>query len=128
MLYSVIPTMLFETEDLVTLADKGIQYEEGTQNIGKVKVPCYKFMNITETQVFDLLESRQLNESEEQEKASFANRASAVLFLQLRKVNMIKDPEKKVVAVTSLTASVMALAAINSRVAQRFLSLVRALS
>lgn len=128
MIYSIIPKMLLETEDLVTLEDKGIQYEEGTQTIGRIKVPCYKFLNINETQVFDLLESRQLNESEEQEKASFANRSSAVLFLQLRKVNMIKDPERKILAVTSLTASVMALASVSPRVAQRFLSLVRALS
>lgn len=125
---SIIPKMLFETEDLITLSDKGIEYEEGTQTIGKIKVPCYKFYGLDEMQVFDALESHQLLESEAQERFAFANRATAIIFLQIRKVSSIKTPETKVAAIAALTSSVMALGAVNARIGQRFLSLVRSLS
>lgn len=128
MKYAIIPKMLFETEDLVNLADSGIYFDDGDQAIGTVKVPCYRFYNIDEMQVFDKIYTKLYETSNQQEKTAFANRATAVIFIQLRRVNSIKNPEAKIAAVAALTSSVMALGAIDPRVASRFLSLVRALS
>ena len=79
-------------------------------------------------EVFNQLESTKLYESEEQERNSFAQRAVAVIFMQLRKVTNLKDPETKVAAVSALTSAIIGLGVISPRLAQRFLALIRGLS
>ena len=127
MKYAIIPKMLFETEDIVALMDKGLQFESGDVTIGKTKVPCYRFHNLDEMEVFDILYTKMYESNDDQEKLAFANKATSLIFIQIRKVSAIKNPELKVCAVNSLSSAVMSLAAVNARIASRFLSLVRSL-
>lgn len=131
MINSIIPKFVFDEEDINYLKEQGIQIQEGLQTINKYKVPCYKFYNLNETEVFDLLdENCILNESSNTEidRTNFASRVVSVLFLQIRKVTAIKDKDLKSAAAVSLLAAVNSLAALNTNYARRFLPLVRSLS
>ena len=55
MINSIIPKFLFNEEDIIYLRDKGLQITEGNQIVGEYKVPCYKFFNMNEIEVFDTL-------------------------------------------------------------------------
>lgn len=128
MIAAVIPKFLFENEDIITLKDKGIQLQEGIQTIGKYKVPCYKFLNLTETEVFDELETNSLLEAEDKTQINgYANRMVSILFLKLRQIATIKDNDQKVAASCSLAAAVNSLATLNIGYAKRFLPLLRSL-
>ena len=123
---SIIPKFIFDEEDIIYLRDKGIQVQEGNQIIGKYKVPCYKFFNISETEVFDELRCP-LNESTETENASYANRLVSILFLRFRQVQQMQDKEKKIAAACALVGAVNSLAVIHMKYAQRFLPLLRSI-
>ena len=123
---SIIPKFIFDEEDIIYLKDKGIQIQEGTQIIGKYKVPCYKFLNLDENEVFDELRNP-LNESTETENAGYANRVVSILFLRFRQVQQIKDHDQKVAAACALIGAVNSLASIHMRYAQRFLPLLRSI-
>lgn len=129
MINAILPKFLFEVEDIVTLKDKGIQIQEGSQIIGKYKVPCYKFFNLNETEVFDELENHALLEANNTnaEANGYANRMVSILFLKLRQIATIKDKDQKVIATCSLAAAVNSLANINIGYAKRFLPLLRSI-
>ena len=94
MINAIIPRFLFEDEEIITLKDKGVKIQEGNQIIGKYKVPCYKFFNLSETEVFDELYKESLYEAEgntQSEISSYVNRVSSVMFLRIRQVSSIKD-------------------------------------
>ena len=124
---AIIPKFLFDDEDVYSLQDKGIQVDEGTQTIGRYKVPCYRFINMNESEVFDELEGNALLEANAQDNA-FAGRASSILFLKLREAMQIKEKEQRIAAGCALLAAVNSLAAINTAYAKRFLPLVRTLN
>ena len=125
---SIIPKCLLENEDISTLKDLGIHLEEGSVTIGRCKVNCIKVYNLTETQVFDKLQSRTLLESTDAENKSYANRCMSVVFLKLRQAQTIKDKDLRTVAVCSLLAAVNALAAVDVKIANRFLPLIRSMN
>ena len=126
MINAIIPRFIFDEEDIIYLKDKGIQIQEGNQIIGKYKVPCYKFYNLNETEVFDELDSNQLYEATgDSERNSYASRVVSILFLRIRQVATMKDKEQKIAASCALLASINSLAAINVSYARRFLPLVR---
>lgn len=126
MKYAIIPKFLFEDEDIVTLADRGIKFEQGKQTIGTYKVPCYKFYNLTETEVFDELESNALLEDvSETQKNSYANRVMSILFLKIRQIANLQDKNQKLIASCSLIAAVNSLADLNINYAKRFLPMLR---
>ena len=125
---SYIPKCVLEDEQIVTLRDMGVKLEEGTIPIGKVRVNCIKVYNLTETQVWDKLDSRRLLESTDAEQRSYANRAVTVVFMQLQKVRQIKDNDLRIAAAASLLAAINSLAGLDVSIANRFLSLVRGIS
>ncbi len=125
---SYLPKFILEAEEAITLKDMGVHIEEGNINMGKFKVPGYKIYNLNECEVYDKLETCKLYESTEQEKLSYANRSTAVMFMKLRQAAAIKDPEVRIAATCGLLAAINALAAVNARVADRFISLVRSIN
>lgn len=128
MKYAIIPKFLFEDEDIISLIDKGIKIEHGKQTVGEYKVPCYKFYNLTETEVFDELDSNALLEDvSESQKMSYANRVMSILFLKIRQVAGIQDKNQKLIASCSLIAAVNSLADLNINYAKRFLPMLRGL-
>lgn len=128
MIISYIPTCLLEEEGITTLKDMGIKLEEGSITMGKVKVNCVKVYNLTETQVFDKLDSHTLLEATDAEKNSYASRCMSVIFLKLRQAQSIKDKDVRCAAVCSLLAAVNALASIDMKTANRFLPLIRGIN
>ncbi len=126
---SIIPKFLLEVESVIELKDKGIKIEEGNQIIGKYKVPCYKVYNLSETEVFDMLEKHSLLEAtSDSEKSSYANRVMSIIFLRLRQVNAIQDKDQRLIASISLLSAVNSLALIDMNYAKRFLPLLRSIS
>ena len=125
---SYIPKCLLEEEQIVALRDMGVNLEEGKMTFGNVKVNCIKVYNLTETQVWDKLDSRRLVESTDVEQKSYANRAVTVVFMQLQRIKQIKDKDLRAVGATSLLAAINSLASLDTTVANRFLSLVRGIS
>lgn len=125
---SIIPKCLLETEDLTTLKDMGIQFEEGSIKMGTCKVNCIKVYNLTETQVFDKLDSHSLLEATDAQKNSYASRCMSIIFLKLRQVTSMKDKDLRCTAVCSLLAAVNSLAAIDMKTANRFLPLIRGIN
>ena len=123
---AIIPKFIFEDEDIIYLKEKGIKIDEGLQSIGKEKVPCYRFFNINEMEVFDELRNP-LNEDLESERNSYGQRIVSLLFLRFRQVMQIKDMDQKVNASISLISAVNSLALINIQYARRFISLLRSL-
>jgi hypothetical protein len=89
-------------------------------------VPCYKFYNLTETEVFDELESNALLEDvSETQKNSYANRVMSILFLKIRQIANLQDKNQKLIASCSLIAAVNSLADLNINYAKRFLPMLR---
>lgn len=127
-LASYIPKALLEDEEIVTLKDMGVKLEEGSITLGKCKVNCIKVYNLTETQVFDKLDSHVLLESTDAQKTSYAQRCMSVIFLKLRSVVQIKDKDLRQAATCSLLAATNALAAVDIKVANRFLPLIRGIN
>lgn len=125
---SYIPKCTLEEEQIVALRDMGVHFEEGKLPFGNVKVNCLKVYNLTETQVWDKLDSRRLVESTDAQKGSYANRAVTVIFMQLQRVRQIKDKDLRTAAAASLLAGINSLAALDVSIANRFLSLVRAIN
>lgn len=125
---SIIPKCLLEDESITTLRDMGVELEEGSITLGRCKVNCVRVFNLTETQVFDKLDSRSLLESTQAERNSYASRCMSVIFLKLRQAQTIKDKDLRCSAVCSLLAAVNALAAIDMKTANRFLPLIRGIS
>lgn len=125
---SIIPKCLLETEDITTLKDMGIQLEEGSITLGRCKVNCIKVYNLTETQVFDKLDSHTLLEATDAQKNSYASRCMSIIFLKLRQVTTIKDKDLRCSAVCSLLAAVNSLASIDMKTANRFLPLLRGIN
>ena len=127
---AIIPKFLFDEEDIYYLQDRGIKISEGNQVVGKYKIPCYKFFNLNENEVFDELEGNSLNEADitDSQKMSFANRSMSILFLKLRQVMNMQDKEQKIAATCSLIAAVNSLAVINLNYAKRFLPILRGLA
>ena len=128
-----IPKFLFEDEDIVCLRDKGIQIQEGLLPIGKVKVRCYKFSNISETEVFNELERFSITEATSAEAAleskrnAYANRAMSILFLKIRQAMNIQDSAQRLAVSCSLISAVNSLACLNIDYAKRFLPILRGL-
>lgn len=128
MINAVLPKFLFEDEDIVYLTNKGIQIQSGKQTIGSYQIPCYKFYNLNETEVFEKLHSNSLLEATNNSEATnYATRIAAILFLRIRQVSAIKDKDTKVAAACSLLSSVNSLANINMNYAKRFIPLVRSI-
>ena len=127
---SIIPTCLLEDEALVDLRDAGVKFEEGSVVLGGYKVNCIKVYNLTESQVFDKLESKALLEAKatDAELKTYSSRNLAILFTQLRKVQNIKDKDLKCAACCSLLAAVNSLAVIDPRQASRFLPIIRGIN
>ena len=89
---SLIPKCLLETEELTTLRDMGISFEEGSVIVGKCKVNCIKVYNLTETQVFDKLESKSalneagkgnINDATNAELRTYSSRNLSIIFSKL---------------------------------------------
>lgn len=132
MLVSIIPKCILEEEALVELKDMGVKFDEGSITIGRCKVNCIKVYNLTETQVFDKLETKALLEARERptdaEVKTYSSRNLAILFLKIRQVAQIKDKDLRCSAVCSLLAAVNSLATIDPRTATRFLPLIRGIN
>ena len=125
---TLIPKCILEEEDLTTLRDMGIEFEDGSITINKCKVNCIKVINLTETQIFDRLDSHSLLESAETERNSYVQRAITVLFMKLRLVSAMTDKDQKLVATCALMGAVNSLALMDTRAATRFLALIRGLN
>ena len=128
---AIIPKFILEVEDIITLRDRGIKLQEGIQIVGDYKVPCYKFFNLSETEVFDELEHNSLLEAVDgrsPELNGYANRMVSILFLKLRQIATMKDKDQKTAASCSLAAAVSSLANINVGYAKRFLPLLRSIN
>ena len=128
MLISYIPKCLLDEEAPNQLRDMGVKLEEGSITLGRCKVNCIKVYNLTETQVFDKLDSTSLMEATDAQKNSYASRCMSIIFLKLRQVQNMKDPELRCSAVCSLFAAVNSLAAIDMKIASRFLPLIRGIN
>lgn len=128
MIISYIPKCLLEEEAPNQLRDMGIKLEEGSITLGKCKVNCIKVYNLTETQVFDKLESHSLLEATDAEKNSYASRCMSIIFMKLRQAQNIKDADLRCAAICSLFAAINALAAIDMKTANRFLPLIRGIN
>lgn len=124
---SYIPTCLLDEEAPQELRDMGIKLEEGKLVVGGCKVNCIRVYNMTETQVFDRLETKALLETKasDAELKTYASRNLAIIFTKLRQVQNIKDKDMRCAATCSLLAAVNSLAVIDSRTAQRFLPIIR---
>ena len=123
---AIIPKFIFEDEDIIYLKDKGIKLDEGLLKVGNQKVPCYRFYNITEMEVFDEMKNP-LNESIETENNSYAQRMVSLLFIRLRQIMQIKDFDQKVIAATTFITAINSLASLNIQYAKRFVSLARSI-
>lgn len=128
MIISYIPKCLLEDEAPTQLRDMGVKLEEGSITLGKCKVNCIKVYNLTETQVFDKLDSISLMEATDAQKNSYASRCMSIIFLKLRQAQAIKDKDLRCAAVCSLFAAVNALAAVDLKTANRFLPLIRGIN
>lgn len=132
MLTTIIPKCLLEEESIVELKDMGVKLEEGSMIIGHHKVNCIKVYNLTESQVFDKLESKKLYEVagkvSDAELRTYSSRNLAIIFTQLRKVQNIKDKDLRCAACCSLLAAVNSLATIDPRQASRFLPIIRGIN
>lgn len=128
MIISYIPKCLLEDEAPNQLRDMGVKLEEGSITLGKCKVNCIKVYNLTETQVFDKLDSISLMEATDAQKNSYASRCMSIIFLKLRQAQTIKDKDLRCAAVCSLFAAVNSLAAIDMKTANRFLPLIRGIN
>lgn len=127
---AILPKFLFTEEDVVALQDEGIQIQRGNQILNGIKVPCYKFFNMTETEVCDKLQRHPMSEATDAKQAqldSYAMRVSSVLFLRLRQASAMRDKNEKLQAGCSLLAAVNSLALISPSYANRFVNLVRSL-
>ena len=122
---TVIPKILFESEDIATLKHKNIKFESGKITLKDVVIECYKFYNMTDEQVFDTIQNGQLLESVESENKNFATRMMSIMFLTARKIMQMKDPELKLAAGTSLISAVVGLAQMDHTYARRILPLIR---
>lgn len=122
-----IPEFLFETEDINTLKDKKLDFRKGTLTIGKYKVPCYEFLNLSTDDVFNKLEEDNLWEAQttESDRRSFASRTMAIMFLRIREVANMKDKDARLAAVCGLIAANTALFPIDPSFARRILPLLR---
>ena len=130
-LVTYIPKCVLEEETLVALKDLGIKFEEGYAIFGKIKVNHIKVYNLTENQIFDKLDYKQITESTSKsdlQKSSYASRATTIIYMQIRKISQIKDPNLRAVGATSLLAAINSVANLDPTVATKFLSLVRGLS
>jgi hypothetical protein len=128
MYISYIPKCLLEEESIVALKDMDVKLEETSLMIGRCKVNCIKVYNLTETQVFDKLESKAINEAYDPEKSGYASRCMSIIFMKVRQAQMIQDKDVRCAAVCSLLAAVNALAAIDIKTANRFLPLIRGIN
>lgn len=132
MITSIIPKCILEEEALVELKDLGVKFDEGSIIVGKCKINCIKVYNLTETQVFEKLETKSLNEAAstatEAELKTYSSRNLAIIFTQLRRVQQIKDKDLRCAATCSLLAAVNSLAMIDPRQASRFLPIIRGIN
>ena len=137
MLTSIIPRFLLEEEALTELSDMGVKFEKGSVTLGRCKVNCIKVYNLTETQVFDKLESKSalneagkgnINDATNAELRTYSSRNLSIIFSKLRLVTNIKDKDLRTAACCSLLAAVNSLAVIDPRQASRFLSLIRGIN
>ena len=124
---AIIPKFLFEDEDIIYLKDKGIKLDEGLQKVGKIKVPCYRFYNITEMEVFDEMRNPLHEGLDDSERNSYAQRVSSLLFIRIRQVMQIQDPTQKLIGACTLLDAVNSLANINIQYGKRFISLMRSI-
>ena len=124
---AIIPKFFFESEDIITLRDKNIKFDEGNVKFGRTKVDCYRFYNLTETEVFDELDTTLL-ESAATDNRTYAARAASIMFLRARQVASIKDHDTKLTAAISLIAAINSLATIDMTYARRLLPLARSIS
>ena len=122
---AVIPKYLFENEQIIELQDKGIQVESGNLTLSKRRIPCYCFYNMTIDEVFDELESKELNESTQTDNRNFAARIVAILFLRARQIIAMKPGDAKIAAATSFAAAVTSVAILDPFYAKRLLPLAR---
>ena len=127
---AIIAKFLLETEDLVKLKDYGLKHENTVLPIGRIKVPCYKFFNVNETELFDILDKEHfknttLNEAGETVNKNFANRAWSIIFNQIREVNKLKDRKEKLPLICTLTSTSVSMASIDMNLANRMLQLIR---
>jgi len=128
MLTSIIPKFLLEDEAITELRDMGVKLAEGSVIIGRCKVNCIKVYNLTETQVFDKLDTK-LNEAvSDAELKTYSSRNLSVIFSKIRMVANIKDKDLRTTAVCSLLAAVNSLACIDIRQASRFLPIIRGIN
>lgn len=124
-----IPQFLFESEDINTLRDKKLDFRKGVLTIGRCKIPCFEFQNLTTDEVFNKLEEDNLWEAQttESDRRSFASRTMAIMFLRIREVAAIPDKNARLAAVSGLIAANTALFAIDSSYARRILPLLRSI-
>lgn len=130
MITSIIPKFLLEEESIIELQDMGIKLDEGSINLGKLKIPCIRVHNLTECEVFDKLETKALHEVNGPnigEMRTFVSRNLAILFIKVRQVANMKDKDARCAATCALLASVNSLATIDVRSASRFLPMIRAI-
>ena len=125
---SYIPKCLLDEEAPNQLRDMGVELEEGSITVGRCKVNCIKVYNLTETQVFDKLESVSLLEATDAQANNYGNKCMSIIFLKLRQAQSIKDKDLRCAAVCSLFAAVNALAAVDMKTANRFLPLIRGIN
>ena len=94
----------------------GIKTEDVKYTCGNTKINCLKVYNLTETQVWDKLDTMSLLETTDQDKIqknSYAQRAITVVFMQLRKITTIKDKDLRAVGAASLLAAINGLASLD---------------
>lgn len=127
---ATIAKFLLEQEDIVTLKDWGLKFDEKTIPIGRTKVPSYIFYNVTESEIFDYLDSASvykftLSEAGDTLQKTFVSRAWSVIFTQINRVNKLPNDGSRVAAVCSLLATCVSMADLDTNLASRMLQLIR---
>ena len=127
---AIIAKFLLETEDVVALRDMNIPFKQKVITIGTIKVPCYCFHGLSEDDVFNKLDIRNiskmtLTEAGDNVSRTFVSRAWSVLFTQINKVNKLPNDSGKISAICALLATCTSMASLDVNLANRLLQLIR---
>ena len=90
-------------------------------------IPASKTPHITEMEVFDEMRNPLHEGLDDNERNSYAQRVSSLLFIRIRQVMQIQDPTQKLIGACTLLDAVNSLANINIQYGKRFISLMRSI-
>ena len=104
---AIIAKFLLETEDVVALRDMNIPFKQKVITIGTIKVPCYCFHGLSEDDVFNKLDIRNISKMTLTEAGDNVSRTG------------------KISAICALLATCTSMASLDVNLANRLLQLIR---